>query len=333
MANEIPRLEVITAIEDRDLEDYVAQLLFSQGWSIIYRTLDASSLREAIASRNGDRTILIYTSAMRGFSSDLLLLQEQLNFTAISLDSIPRGERNSHNIMSIIRGYVRAPLVQQERSEHSPRKAPQRQSVITITGTTGAPGRTLLSIALAEEFSLTRTLSLIDADMRSRTLTRTLRGVTTPYEIASLDPAKRPATLPEVGRQDLSLVDLGTLPPLADLVNDRRWQAVLTHGILQSTSHLVFVCKPTLASLEEVREFVHDFPLLLQSIPITFICITHNSQRGTREVLDKFDALLRSNRRAVLHHRLLVDSGLAIPLLSTPTRSKKEIAKIALSLI
>ena len=192
MVNEIPRLEVITAIEDRDLEDYVAQLLFTQGWSIIYRALDASSLREVLAARNGARTILIYTSATKGFSSDLLLLQGQLNFTAISLDAIPRGERNSHNIMSIIRGYVRAPLLQQVPSEKNYQKSPARQSVITVTGTTGAPGRTLLSMALAEEFSLTRTLSLIDADMRSRTLTRTLRGTTTPYEIASLDPAGWP---------------------------------------------------------------------------------------------------------------------------------------------
>ena len=333
MANEIPRLEVITAIEDRDLEDYVAQLLFSQGWSIIYRALDATSLREILASRGGARTIVIYTSNMSGLSSDLLLFQEELNFTAISLDAIPLGERNPHNIMTIIRGYVRAPMIQQVKPMRPEAPAMKQRRVITVTGTTGAPGRTLLSIALAEEYSLTHTLSLVDADMRSRTLTRTLRGKSTPYEIASLDPSVRPSSLPEVGNRDISLVDLGTLPPLGDLVNDRRWQAVLTHNILQATSHLLFVCKPTVASMEEVREFVHEFPLLLQTTPITFICVTQSLQRSTREALSTFDSILAASRRAVIQHRLLVDSGLNIPLLSTPTRSKKEIAKIALSLI
>ena len=41
MRSEIPQIEVITAIADADFEDFVAQLLFSQGWSIIHRAFDA----------------------------------------------------------------------------------------------------------------------------------------------------------------------------------------------------------------------------------------------------------------------------------------------------
>lgn len=66
MRSEIPQLEVITAIGDAELEDYVAQLLFTQGWSIIYRAFDQDALNQYLNSRSSElRTVIVYTGDLR----------------------------------------------------------------------------------------------------------------------------------------------------------------------------------------------------------------------------------------------------------------------------
>ena len=61
MRSEIPQLDVVTAIGDAEAEDYVAQLLFTQGWNIIYRAFDMNSLQEFLNNRAKElRTVLVY---------------------------------------------------------------------------------------------------------------------------------------------------------------------------------------------------------------------------------------------------------------------------------
>ena len=337
MLNEIPALEVITAIENAEFENYVSELLFSQGWSIIYRALSRAEVEEVILRRQGQRTILIYTSDFPGFSSDLLLQQEKLGFTAISLDVI-EGRLNPHLIMSEIRATVRTSTVpiSPQPSRRTPQKVIERKRVITITGTSGSPGRTLMATSLAEELAFTWPITVVDGDFRSRTLTRELKRFRQSgkisYEIASLDSMERPTQLPDVGERDLALVDIGPLPPLNDLVNDRRWQASLLHSILESTTHLVFICKSTMASIDEVQEFIDNFPPLLKSTPVTFICINQEGAKSDRQAIARCESLVGEGGLEIIHQRVLVDS-FSLPLLSTPTRSKREIARIGLALV
>ena len=51
MRSEIPQLEVITAIADAETEDFVSQLLYSQGWSIIYRAIAVMTSSWGISDR------------------------------------------------------------------------------------------------------------------------------------------------------------------------------------------------------------------------------------------------------------------------------------------
>ena len=335
MDSEIPALEVITAIEEPELENYVAELLFSQGWTIIYRALDGYELENLLHSRAGMRTVLLYTSGLPGFASDLLVQQESLGFMAISLDAC-EGKLNPHLIMSAIRSKIRHPHFSPTTPQKiAPllHKAVERKRVIAVTGSSGSPGRTLFSMALAEELAQSWPITVVDGDFRNRTLTRNSRnGGDESFEVAALDPSERPTQLPEVGERDLTIVDVGLLPPLHDLINDRRWQAGLINDILEKTTHLLYICKSTRGSIDEVHEFIREFPALLKSTPITFICIAQGSSRSDREALSRFDALLAGGRKAIIQQRLLVDT-FSIPLLTTPTRSKKEIARIALSLV
>ena len=73
MRSEIPQLEVVTAISDADCEDFVSQLLFSQGWSIIYRAIDMASLENFLSSRGGSlRTVVIFKRDLPDFNVDSL---------------------------------------------------------------------------------------------------------------------------------------------------------------------------------------------------------------------------------------------------------------------
>ena len=71
--SEIPQLEVITAIPDADSEDFVAQLLFSQGWNIIYRAFDTASLKAFLDDRGVElRTVIVYQNPFPGFDREIL---------------------------------------------------------------------------------------------------------------------------------------------------------------------------------------------------------------------------------------------------------------------
>ena len=89
MKSEIPQLQVVTAISDSDCEDFVSQLLFSQGWSIIFRAIDMAGLMEFLEARNGDlRTVVIYKSDLPNFSANLLESTSNSKVKNICIDEI-----------------------------------------------------------------------------------------------------------------------------------------------------------------------------------------------------------------------------------------------------
>lgn len=109
LRSEIPQLEVITAIADAESEDFLAQLLFSQGWNIIFRALDADSLRHFLTTRSLElRTVIIYLSDFPGLLPGELENVTAPTFTTISIDSIPI---NSHLLMTHIRSSLRSPMI------------------------------------------------------------------------------------------------------------------------------------------------------------------------------------------------------------------------------
>ena len=109
MKSEIPQLQVVTAISDSDCEDFVSQLLFSQGWSIIYRAIDMAGLMDFLSVRNGElRTVVIFKSDLPNFDEALLESASNSKVKNICIDEI---ETNSHKLMTFIRSQLRLPLI------------------------------------------------------------------------------------------------------------------------------------------------------------------------------------------------------------------------------
>ena len=139
MQSEIPQLEVVTAIGDADAEDYVAQLLFSQGWNIVFRAFDMMALMEYFNNRPTElRTVLVFRKDLPEFDSTELDKLISPTLTMISLDGITLV---AHQVMTHIRSQLRLPLI-----VNQPLKAPEiilkpKNETLLVTGTTGSPDR------------------------------------------------------------------------------------------------------------------------------------------------------------------------------------------------
>ena len=370
--SEIPQLEVVTAIPDAESEDFLAQLLFSQGWSIIHRAFDMQSLLNFMEDRGGElRTVIVYQSGLLGFSPDLL---EQYLLPTITLIPLDGVSFNSHELMEAIRGKLRAPMlrtgstaptapaalrereVDQEylasvgstrqllsadpvlpqsikRVNRPSNSRVRERRLIAITGSTGAPGRTRLATLLAEELSLDTSVILVDADIRSHGISLS-KDISQKNRIETipLDREERPTQIPE--GDEVAIVDLGTLPGLAEAVTDRRWHGSLVNNILDRATHLIYVCKSTPTSALELAQFLREYPLLLKRIPVTYICILTGHSRELREWENKFLTLTMGESRHVLRESQLASqsSGGVLAALHLRSPSRREIAKIATSL-
>ncbi len=351
MRSEIPQLEVITAIADADFEDFVAQLLFSQGWSIIYRAFDTATMTEFLGTRSSLRTVIIYNSDLSGFASSLLMDYHDQPFTFISLDG---SEPAAHAVMQKIRSQLRLPLVQSpqpaEPSTTFQRESVASPKVLTVTGSAGAPGRTSFAIALGQEMLgiAGKKVVMVDLDFRSPSLTRRLersRSIETSKKAAQLFPllpllavaaASKPTMLPPLTANEIAIVDLGVLPALDEVVHDRRWQGSLVSSILEETTHLLYVLRSTQESLDELAHFLKEFPILLRKIPITYICILVGNSRELRESEARFLTLTSAEARFLLRESHLTGARSplgSLGLLGSPKPGKGEIGKIVASLI
>lgn len=340
MRSEIPQIEVITAIADADFEDFVAQLLFSQGWSIIYRAFDSQTLEDFLETRRSLRTVIVYKADLPGFTSDSLMNYENDPFTFISLDG---SEQAAHAIMQKVRSQLRLPLVQSASTQVEIPDSRDRKSgaqirlapkVFTITGSAGSPGRTSVAVALGNELSAksSRRVGMIDADFRSPSLSKRLAKASSSLSLIPLDSTGKPRTLPELDSNETAIVDLGALPSLGEAVNDRRWQGNLISSILESTTHLLYVVQSTDESLDELAHFLKEFPILLRKIPITYICVLVGSSRELRQAEARFLALTTAENRFVIRESQLNAAPGLLGSLTSTKPGKSEIGKIAQSL-
>ncbi|MEN9325207.1 MAG: hypothetical protein RL414_961 [Actinomycetota bacterium] len=347
MRSEIPQLEVVTAIGDAELEDYVSQLLFTQGWSIIFRAFDSGALTEFLTARTPElRTVVVFTTDLPQFTSKLVMDYSSTAMTFINLDGV---SPTAHEIMQKIRGQLRLPLVHgtsaspqglgvAQPSESYPKIEANPNKVILVTGTSGAPGKTLFTVAAAEEISHQRKTLVVDADFRSIPLENYYPASN--FAISRLDQSEKPTELPEGENKSVTIVDVGVLPSLNEVVNDRRWQATLHNKFLESATHMVYVAKSTKASLMQLDQFKRELPILMKKIPITYILVTDNGSKELRQAQEAFAKITSGEksyivRESSLHPARSGKAGTVDQLLSfgASGKAKKEIGSIATSLM
>jgi len=336
MRSEIPQIEVVTAIGDADLEDYVSQLLFTQGWSIIHRAFDGAALMKYMIERSLElRTVVVYTSDLPGLTAGAIDEISSQTVSTISLDEVPR---TAHEIMQKIRGQLRLPMVHSQSpaitpQNSSPKIAESSRKVILVTGSSGGPGKTQLCLALAEELSTHRKITLVDADFSSTPLEHCVSS--TAFSIVSLNASEKPTSLPETDSKELMIVDVGVLPPLGEVVNDRRWLAQLHNSLFDSATQLIYVAQSTKSSLMQLDQFKKEFPILMKKVSPTYICIAKGGSKEIRQAESAFLQLVGGEKHYELPEAALLPkaSGLLDSLLASGAKARKEIGSIATSLL
>ena len=329
MKSEIPQLQVITAISDSDCEDFVSQLLFSQGWSIIYRAIDMAGLMEFLEARNGElRTVVIYKSDLPNFSSEILDTTANSKVKNICIDDI---ETNSHKLMTFIRAQLRLPLIANsmasnlnhlEASYSSPTSTVppvpkiRKPCVITITGTVGAPGRSSVALNIANYLAATSQVNLFDADTRAPALEYFIGRAGNNHgnlNFVSLISQEKSIEVTIGKPSSVSIVDLGPLPPLTEVVNDRRWQAGFINRTLEETTTLIYLCKSNGLSLIRLEQFMSQFPVLLRNLPIIYILNQSGSTREDRALANRFLKMCEGETSFILPMNNRINTNLAEP--------------------
>lgn len=262
---------VITAIADAQTEGFVASGLFAQGWSVLYRALDATSLRKYIAN-NPDiakSALLLYTPELPeldsnscleisrmvkqsiGFSNDLAKYQSYAGLYEIPKDVT--------ELVSLVRGSIRSPLIRQQSPiQHSTRRA----QVIAIGSAGSGVGCTTVAINIAMELSvLEKPTLLIDANFRAPSIAvlLSLRNLLTDEGWRSVAPQLaiseitqlRSSSIDElmaraIDEFDQIIIDLGSISGLSNRLTDQRWTSKMTTWSCDNADELWIISKSDL---------------------------------------------------------------------------------------
>ena len=323
MKSEIPQLQVVTAISDSECEDFVSQLLFSQGWSIIYRAIDMAGLMEFLDARKGElRTVVIFKSDLPNFDEALIESASNSKVKNICIDEV---ETNSHKLMTHIRGQLRLPLIANAGLANSEKlgalesqqvPAERKPCVITITGTVGSPGRSSVALNIANYLAANSQVNLYDADLRAPALEYLIGRAGKNNENLKLSSLISQEKLidSKIGDSSaINIVDLGSLPPLTEVVNDRRWQAGFINRTLEETTTLIYLCKSNGLSLIRLEQFMSQFPVLLRKLPIIYILNQSGSTREDRALANRFSKMCDGEISFILPMNHRINTNLAEP--------------------
>ena len=290
MRSEIPQLDVVTAIGDAEAEDYIAQLLFTQGWNIIYRAFDMNSLQEFLNNRAKElRTVLVYRRDLTDFDISIIDSFASPSLTAISLDDIAM---NSHLIMQHIRTHLRLPLIINKPQWSQEIQEPKKFKTILVTGTAGAPGRSTIAVNLALESNL----PIVDLDFRSPAIKYLIERSDLNIPVLNLEEEKPREYRPS----ESAILDIGQLPPIGEMVNDRRWQAVLMNSAVEVATKLIYVCKANGLSLIRLTKFIEEFPILLRKIPIIYVFNLAGNSREERAMERGFSKIVAGESSIII---------------------------------
>jgi hypothetical protein len=324
---------VATAIGDADLEDYLSQLMFSQGWNIVHRSLDSDSLQRFYTDTGIGKSTLIYTTDFPAASPRFFVeLADRHDLTLVNIDSVPT---NAHALMSHIRQQLRVPLIHSgeviandSETLITPQVIPEaRQRNIVVTGTTGAPGRTTIALALARHFAQSSPVELLDADTSSPCLRELVTmNESSNIQVSTLDPALRPRELAASDR--LRIIDLGALGRMSTEVTDRRWQANLRTNVMEKSATAFYAAPASEMGLKRISNFVAELPLLINKSNLVFLLNKAGSGKADRAIIARFEALVQGHAWG----KITLDYALhspALPFSLRENRFTKEVAKIA----
>lgn len=275
---------IVTAIGDADLEGFISGTLYSQGWNVVHRALDATSLLAYLnlLEAGMGEIVLIYSPDLLGISPDTVAsfqgkVKQVIGFVSDGGNSagfagvLPRPV-DATTLIALIRGFVRTPLL---RSQSVVRGVKRRAKVIAIASPAGSSGCTTIGINLAMELSLLgHETVLIDADVRRPSIAPLL-------SLHSLDSDNSPRLIsPQMSvsefcrdqvnsleehmdkfleNYDYVILDLGSIEGIEDSLTDRRWTSSLVHWSCDNSDELWLMGKADVLGIVRMEKLARNF--------------------------------------------------------------------------
>jgi len=259
---------VITAIANPEAEGFVAGTLFAQGWNVVFRAIDWSSLQSYLHSNAelSKNVLLIFGTDLPGANKELM---DSLNGTVrqligFSIPNVGHGDFEAlyplptinTDLISLVRGFVRAPLVRKSVVT----QPNVRNSKVFAIGSAGShTGCTFLALNLAMEISLLeKSTLLIEANFRAPSLAPLLSM----RRISDSSPWKKIApnlSLSEITQDssadldqlmnkateefDCVVIDIGSVSGLSNRLTDRRWTSAVTTWCCDQADELMIISR------------------------------------------------------------------------------------------
>lgn len=281
---EIELPQIVTAIANSELEGFVAGTLFSEGWNVIHRALDARSLTDYLEnySNESENVILIYSPELSDLSPNLIAGFQRTLRQVVGFAIDPREHTqysgllpiptDASELLNVIRSCVRAPLL---RPAGLLPKTPRRAKVIALGTSSGSTGCTTVAINLAMELSLLgKETLLLDADVRRPSVAVLLSQhkldadsearLIAPQLSLSEFTQSRVSQFPEyldrlASKYDYVVIDLGTIEGISDSLTDRRWTSTLIHWSCERADELWIVAKADVLGIHRMRLLAKSF--------------------------------------------------------------------------
>ena len=259
---------VITAIANAEAEGFVAGTLFAQGWNVVFRAIDLLSLQSYLQlnPETSQNALLIFGTDLPGAHKKLIdsfngAVRQLIGF---SIPNVTNGDFDvlyplptvSTDLISLVRGFVRAPLVR--TSAITQRKA--RNSKVFAVGSAGSyTGCTFIALNLAMELSLLeKSTLLIEANFRAPSLAPLLsmRKITDNSQWKRIAPNLSLSEINQDTSDDLAefmnkatdefdyvVLDIGSISGLSNRLTDRRWTSTVTTWCCDQADELMITSR------------------------------------------------------------------------------------------
>lgn len=269
----------VTAIHGSDFESFAASTLFSQGWNVLYRALDWSSLHEFLQGLAAPPDVLLISTDLEGI--DPQSLQKLANsgmriFIFRKSDEDLRRFPDSFaqptvalELIAMIRGSMRRPLL---RASEQIIEA-TRAHVLAIAGAHAGAGCTSLSINIATELSLlAKKVLIIDGNAIAPAIAILLgqQGLNSAksfqkiannlwaLEVTQENIAESVALLDAAKMEfDYIVIDTGVITELAQVLRGQRWTGEILVWASSHADELWIIAKSHRVGVERVRKISH----------------------------------------------------------------------------
>ena len=268
---------VVTAIRSAEFEGFVASTLFHEGWSVSYRALDIHTLLTFLDDNSNTFSLVLISTDLEGLTLESLELIKSKGvrfflFTSpTSLERFPESiaqPATSLELLGIIRGSLRAPMI------HEARREKVRARTIALASPSPMSGCSTLTINLGTELvQLGNKVLIVDAHPFFPTFAFRLgaRGITDCAELRNIS-AQLWAL--EVRQSDISgaisalerarfefdyiIIDQGIIQDFPAILTSRRWSSEVFIWVTTYADELWVLSKTDLISIERLKNFTTE---------------------------------------------------------------------------